>query len=65
MTQARVGSALFTLKAVEPGSTINITKKRWEQCVHAARAACPTGSLTAMCLGGASKGDVRFSLLAM
>jgi hypothetical protein len=66
MTQGRVGSALFTLKAVDEGKTINLTKKRWEQCVRAARAVCPTGSLSATCLGGASRGgDVQFSLIAM
>lgn len=65
VTQGRVGSALFTLKPLTAGSTINITKKRWEQCVRAARAVCPTGSLSATCLGGASRGDLHFSLLAM
>ncbi|KAK0632397.1 hypothetical protein B0T14DRAFT_418201 [Immersiella caudata] len=66
MTQGRVGSALFTLKVTGTGSTISLTKKRWEQCVRAARAVCPTGSLSATCLGGATRGgDVQFSLLSM
>lgn len=65
MTQGRVGSALFTLKAIDAGSTINVTKKKWEQCIRAARAVCPTGSLAATCLGGASRGDFKFTLLSM
>lgn len=56
------GSAAFALDAVERGATINISKGRWEQCVRAARAVCPTGSLRATCAGGASKGDVAFTL---
>ncbi|KAK0655717.1 hypothetical protein B0T16DRAFT_319748 [Cercophora newfieldiana] len=65
LTQGRVGSALFTLKAMSKESTINVSKKRWEQCVRAARAVCPTGSLSATCLGGASRGDLQFTLLSM
>jgi hypothetical protein len=56
------GSARFVLRAVNDGATIDISKVRWEECVHAARAVCPTGSLSAMCLGGATSGDVAFSL---
>lgn len=61
-TTGTSGSAKFSLSAVERGATINISKGRWEQCVRAARAVCPTGSLKATCAGGASKGDVQFTL---
>lgn len=61
-TTGQAGSAKFELDAVQDGATINISKGRWERCVRAARAVCPTGSLTATCLGGASKGDVQFTL---
>ncbi|KAH9996957.1 hypothetical protein F4779DRAFT_623017 [Xylariaceae sp. FL0662B] len=61
-TIGRSGSALFTLKTTTPGATINISKGRWEQCVRAARAVCPTGSMKATCSGGASRGNVDFTL---
>ncbi|KUI53902.1 hypothetical protein VP1G_01507 [Cytospora mali] len=61
-TVGRKGSAKFHLAAVDKGATIDITKTRWEECVHAARAVCPTGSLSATCLGGATSGDVAFTL---
>ncbi|ROV99890.1 hypothetical protein VMCG_06266 [Cytospora schulzeri] len=61
-TVGRKGSARFTLRAVNAGATIDVSKVRWEECVHAARAVCPTGSLSAVCLGGATSGDVAFSL---
>lgn len=61
-TVGRKGTAVFTLAAVSRGATIDISKVRWEECVHAARAVCPTGSLSAMCLGGATSGDVAFTL---
>lgn len=61
-TVGRRGSAVFSLRAVRGGATIDISKVRWEECVHAARAVCPTGSLSATCLGGATSGDVAFSL---
>ncbi|OTA69401.1 hypothetical protein K449DRAFT_428850 [Hypoxylon sp. EC38] len=56
------GSAQFTLKAATTGATINISKGRWEQCIRAARAVCPTGSMSGTCAGGASSGDVDFTL---
>ncbi|KAK5663392.1 hypothetical protein OQA88_3820 [Cercophora sp. LCS_1] len=62
-TIGKSGSALFTLKPINQGATINIDKRRWEQCVRAARAVCPTGSFSARCIGGASSGDVGFKLL--
>ncbi|KAI1083036.1 hypothetical protein F5B20DRAFT_443852 [Whalleya microplaca] len=61
-TIGQSGSAQFTLKTTAPGATINISKERWEQCVRAARAVCPTGSMKATCMGGASKGNVEFTL---
>jgi len=61
-TTGQSGSARFELRAAAPGATINISKGRWEQCVRAARAVCPTGSLQATCAGGASSGDVDFTL---
>lgn len=61
-TVGQSGSAKFSLKATTPGATINISKERWEQCVRAARAVCPTGSMKGICLGGASSGDVEFVL---
>lgn len=61
-TTGESGTAKFSLSAVEQGATINISKGRWEQCVRAARAVCPTGSLNATCAGGASAGDVSFTL---
>lgn len=61
-TVGRKGSAKFTLTALRDGAKINISKVRWEECVHAARAVCPTGSLSATCRGGATVGDVAFVL---
>ncbi|KAL7628872.1 hypothetical protein AAE478_000387 [Parahypoxylon ruwenzoriense] len=61
-TVGRSGSAQFTLRARAPGAAINISKNRWEQCVRAARAVCPTGSMKGTCSGGATSGDVLFSL---
>ncbi|KAI1266004.1 hypothetical protein F5Y18DRAFT_34637 [Xylariaceae sp. FL1019] len=61
-TDGTSGTAQFTLNAVTDGATINISKGRWEQCVRAARAVCPTGSMTGTCAGGASRGDVEFTL---
>lgn len=49
------GTAKITLIA-QRGATINISKGRWETCVRAARAICPTGELAATCVGGASSG---------
>ncbi|KAI1408827.1 hypothetical protein F5Y13DRAFT_98483 [Hypoxylon sp. FL1857] len=61
-TVGKSGSAQFTLKAATAGATINISKGRWEQCIRAARAICPTGSMSGTCAGGASSGDVNFTL---
>ncbi|KAI6093592.1 hypothetical protein F4821DRAFT_252597 [Hypoxylon rubiginosum] len=61
-TVGQSGSAKFSLQAATSGATINISKGRWEQCVRAARAVCPTGSLSGTCAGGASTGNVDFTL---
>ncbi|KAL8294160.1 hypothetical protein RB597_008061 [Gaeumannomyces tritici] len=61
-TTGQSGSAKFSLTPVEEGATINISKGRWEECVRAARGVCPTGSMTGVCSGGASRGDVAFTL---
>ncbi|ETS87716.1 hypothetical protein PFICI_01544 [Pestalotiopsis fici W106-1] len=56
------GSAKFSLTPAHPGAAINISKDRWEQCVRAARSICPTGSMSGTCSGGATSGDVKFTL---
>ncbi|KAI1203065.1 hypothetical protein F5X97DRAFT_157280 [Nemania serpens] len=61
-TTGQSGSARFTLTTATKGARINISKGRWEQCVRAARAICPTGSMSGTCSGGASSGDVNFTL---
>jgi len=61
-TTGQSGTALFTLNAVDSGATINISKGRWEGCVRAASAVCPTGGYSSTCVGGASTGDVKFTL---
>ncbi len=50
------GTAKFTLTAVNSGTTINVSKGRWEGCVRAAQAVCPTGTFSSTCLGGTSDG---------
>ncbi|KAF3762447.1 hypothetical protein M406DRAFT_45958, partial [Cryphonectria parasitica EP155] len=62
VTVGKRGSAQFTLTTLRPGTTIDISKVRWEECVRAARDKCPTGSLSGVCLGGASWGDIGFVL---
>jgi hypothetical protein len=49
------GTSKFTLTANQ-GATINVSKGRWEGCVRAARATCPTGTFTSTCVGGTSDG---------
>ncbi|GJC83994.1 hypothetical protein ColTof4_07895 [Colletotrichum tofieldiae] len=61
-TVGRAGSARFALKTTVEGASINIAKAKWEQCVRAARDKCPTGSVRAVCAGGATSGDVEFTL---
>jgi hypothetical protein len=56
-------SAHFSISAVDNGAVLTISKDRWIGCVEAARTICPTGSLTAVCAGGASpESDVKFTL---
>ncbi|KAH6997808.1 hypothetical protein BKA56DRAFT_607399 [Ilyonectria sp. MPI-CAGE-AT-0026] len=61
-TVGEAGSALFAVTADDAGASIIISKERWMRCVQAARDQCPTGSLSATCVGGASTGDVSFTL---
>ncbi|KAF2181794.1 hypothetical protein K469DRAFT_493901, partial [Zopfia rhizophila CBS 207.26] len=61
-TVGESGTSKFELNAVDSGATINISKGRWERCVKAAQLTCPTGTFTSTCVGGASTGNVAFSL---
>jgi hypothetical protein len=63
-TTGSSGDALFSLTPTDAGATINVSKGRWEGCVRAARAACPSGSsFTSTCVGGANpSGNLNFSL---
>jgi hypothetical protein len=61
-TTGSSGTALFKLNAVDAGATIDVSKGRWEGCVRAARAVCPTGTFSSTCVGGASTGNVAFTL---
>ncbi|KAH6898802.1 hypothetical protein B0T10DRAFT_120076 [Thelonectria olida] len=61
-TVGETGTALFTVTADAAGASIAISKEQWMHCVQAARDRCPTGSLSATCVGGASAGDVSFVL---
>ena len=56
------GTAKFVLRATDAGATINVSKGRWEGCVRAARAVCPTGAFTSTCIGGATSGNIAFTL---
>jgi hypothetical protein len=62
-TTGQSGTSKFTLTATDSGSTINISKGRWERCVKAAQLTCPKGSFETTCLGGAApSGDVKVTL---
>lgn len=61
-TVGESGTSKFTLTVADEGATINISKGRWERCVKAARLACPTGTFESTCVGGATTGNVGFSL---
>jgi hypothetical protein len=52
------GGSKFTLTSVnqDEGATINVSKGRWEGCVRAAQAVCPTGTFSSGCIGGTSDG---------
>jgi hypothetical protein len=56
VTVGSSGTSKFTLTA-PAGATINVSKGRWEGCVRAARAVCPTGTFSSTCLGGVSEGE--------
>ncbi|KAK4105291.1 hypothetical protein N658DRAFT_462394 [Parathielavia hyrcaniae] len=62
--EGRSGRARFALRALErdAGAGIDLSREAWTRCVAAARAACPVGSFEAVCVGGATTGDVGFSL---
>ncbi|KAJ2906066.1 hypothetical protein MKZ38_003103 [Zalerion maritima] len=62
-TYGQSRSAKFVLTPTVEGATVEISKDRWEQCVRAARAVCPTGSMSGTCVGGASSGDLSFTLM--
>ncbi|TDZ18076.1 hypothetical protein Cob_v009083 [Colletotrichum orbiculare MAFF 240422] len=61
-TTGQSGTAKFTLNPTVKGATINVSKGRWEGCIRAAKAVCPTGSFQSTCKGGASEGDIAFTL---
>ncbi|KAK4174974.1 hypothetical protein QBC36DRAFT_356031 [Triangularia setosa] len=62
-TSAKMGTARFTLRSMSQKQTINVSREKWQQCVWAAREACPTGSLSGICLGAATwGGSVGFTL---
>lgn len=62
-TTGQSGTSKFTLTATDSGSTINVSKGRWERCVKAAQLTCPKGSFETTCLGGATpSGDVKVTL---
>ncbi|RDW89660.1 hypothetical protein BP6252_01692 [Coleophoma cylindrospora] len=65
-TTGKSGTASFALKAVTAGTTIDITKGRWEHCVAAARATCGDSPFTSTCIGGANgnSNNVAFTLSA-
>lgn len=50
------GTSELTLTPVTAGATLNVSKGRWEGCMRAAQATCPTGTFTSTCVGGTSDG---------
>lgn len=50
------GTSALTLTPVNAGATLNVSKGRWEGCMRAAQATCPTGTFTSTCVGGTSDG---------
>ena len=58
------GTSKFTLTVQNAGATINVSKGRWEHCVAAAQATCPTGTFSSTCVGGTTDGDFNFVLSA-
>ncbi|KAK4252291.1 hypothetical protein C7999DRAFT_27015 [Corynascus novoguineensis] len=66
-TVGKSGAAAFKLEATQRdgGATISVSKEAWARCVAAAREACPTGRFRGVCVGGATRGDVRFELMSV
>ncbi|KAH8808737.1 hypothetical protein F5884DRAFT_845147 [Xylogone sp. PMI_703] len=63
-TTGTSGDARFDLQVETAGTTIIITKGRWEHCVAAARAVCGDSPFNSTCIGGANnnKNNVLFQL---
>ncbi|GAD96154.1 conserved hypothetical protein [Paecilomyces variotii No. 5] len=63
-TSGESDDARFDLQAETAGTTIIITKGRWEHCVAAARATCGDSPFNSTCIGGANdnKDNVLFQL---
>ncbi|EED21514.1 conserved hypothetical protein [Talaromyces stipitatus ATCC 10500] len=64
-TSGASGDARFNLQVETPGTTIIVTKGRWEGCVRAARAVCGDSPFSSTCIGGANdnKDNVLFQLV--
>ncbi|KAI0086001.1 hypothetical protein BDY19DRAFT_986767 [Irpex rosettiformis] len=62
-TTGTSGNVQFSIKPVQAGATINISKGRWEQGIKAAFAVCGQDKpFSATFTGGASVGDVNVVL---
>lgn len=58
---------MLNLNVVNEGSTINVSKGRWEACMRAARAVCGDSPFTSECVGGTAGtdgGNIAFELTA-
>ncbi|KFZ13885.1 hypothetical protein V501_03477 [Pseudogymnoascus sp. VKM F-4519 (FW-2642)] len=66
-TTGASGTAVLKLNVVNQGSTINVSKGRWEACMRAARAVCGNSPFKSECVGGTagtSGGNIAFELTA-
>ncbi|OBT68054.1 hypothetical protein VE03_01540 [Pseudogymnoascus sp. 23342-1-I1] len=66
-TTGASGTAVLNLNVVNEGSTINVSKGRWEACMRAARAVCGDSPFKSECVGGTagtSGGNIAFELTA-
>lgn len=65
-TVGESGTAKLTLTVATRGTTIDITKGRWEACMRAAQAVCGNSPFTSTCIGGAdvNAANVDFALTA-
>ncbi|KFX89675.1 hypothetical protein V490_06863 [Pseudogymnoascus sp. VKM F-3557] len=66
-TTGASGTAVLNLNVVNEGSTINVSKGRWEACMRAARAVCGDSPFKSECVGGtagANGGNIAFELTA-